>query len=644
MKKILLLLVIYAGILSAQTLNRQMVMDSVWESTKLNVAYPDKALIVVHSQVANLLFDEPNRNLQVEKVGSGDWNVYLTPGTARLKVNADGFQQLELQPLNFKRKQTYEMKISALGFTSLSRADENLFEVVFQLNMAEVYAWYGNLTPILSKSKLISYKVPKGQFTFRFQKAGYVDELRTVSVTGNLQIPITMKAGSGTASTLKLPGFIVMQSDPPGAEILVNGQKIGTTPGQFDLVAGSYQLELRKPLYYPEVSTFDVKENETKEITRVLRSRFGFLSVTSTLQGASVYLDDKLLGSTPIEKRSIESGRHTLRVDLPLYHSHTEEFTIKDGESKRSDVTLKPAFGSLEITSAPESGADVYLDEVKVGVTPFSNPMIASGKYLLRVSKNLFTDVEEEITVLDGFPMRRSVILGSNFGVVNILAADQTIFIDDREVGLNSYTARLKPRKYIIRAERGEAYKPETKEVYVSIGEPQDVTLDAAPRLGSISVVVEPFEARGAEIFVNNELKGKSPTSFPLIIGTHSIVARCPDFLDLTQSVTVGEGEQKKVTLTMITYEGSRRASIDAWGRSAWISTGVTVLATAAAFYMHSETDKYYDAYKLAGTPDAAQLNRDKTQKFTKYTNIAIGAAITGGVAAIFSWLIQKSY
>ena len=48
MKKNILLMCIFSGVLSAQTLNRQMAMDSVWESSKLNVTYPDKALIIVH--------------------------------------------------------------------------------------------------------------------------------------------------------------------------------------------------------------------------------------------------------------------------------------------------------------------------------------------------------------------------------------------------------------------------------------------------------------------------------------------------------------------------------------------------------------------------------------------------------------------
>jgi hypothetical protein len=644
MKNIIILCCIVTGIASAQTLNRQMVLDSVWESTKLNVTYPEKALVIIHSQVPDLTFDEPNRNLKVEAVGSGDWNVYLTPGTARLKINAGGYQQLELRPVNFKRKQSYEMKISALGFTSMSRADEHLFEVTFHLNQTGVYASYGNLTPILSKSTVISFKVPKGAYAFRFRKSGCIDETRSLTVTASQQVPIEMKTGTGTVSSLKLPGFIVLQSDPPGAEIVVNGQRIGTTPFQFDLVAGTYQLELRKPLYYPDASVFDLNENETKDITRTLKSRFGFFSVSSDRPAASVYVDEKLIGTTPIDRRSIESGKHSLRVELPLYHPYTDEFTIKDGETKTANAVLKQAFGTLEISSAPEDSADVYVDNTKVGVTPFINARMPSGKYLVRVSKDLFNDVEEEVTVIDGFPMKRTVILGKNFGELTVSAPEQNIFVNNRRVGEGKYTARLAPGKYDVRSERGEAYVPDQQTVYLAIGEPTAVTLAARPRLGSVSVVVEPFEARGADIYVDNDPKGKAPTSFPIIIGTHSILARSVNFLDLVQPLSVKEGEQKKITMTMMTYEGSRQSSIDAWGRSKWISAGTAVLAAAASLYLQHRSDSFYEEYRLAGTSEGAKNAREKTGTYSTYSGIALGAAVAGGVVAVVSWIWQSKY
>lgn len=621
-----------------------MVMDSVWESSKLNVVSPERALIIVHSQVANLQFDEPNKSLKVEKVGSGDWNVYLTPGTVRLKINAEGFQQLELAPMNFQRKQTYEMKIIALGFASMGRADENLFEVTFQLSQPEVYASYGNLTPILSKTNTISFKVPKGEYTFRFQKSSYSDESRTIKVANNQQLTIELRQGMSSSSELKLPGIVVIHSEPSGAEILVNGQKIGNTPLQGELVAGSYQLEMRKPLYYADVSTFELKEGETKDLKRLLKPRFGYLTVSSMPLGGSVYLDNKLIGTSPIEKREIESIRHTLKVQVPMYHDYSEEFRMKDGETKTVSSTMKPAFGSIEVLSSPEDGADVYVDGNMVGTTPYSNDKFASGKYVIRVTKELFYDVEEEVTVSDDLPTRRTATLGKNFGELAVSAPENAIFVNGQKVGNNSYAARLSPGKYTLRAERNQLYVPDEKEIFLAIGENKDITLGARPRLGSLSVYVEPFEAQNAEIFINNELKGKAPLVFPLIMGTHTIMARRNNFLDKSESVTIAEKEQRKLTLTMLTYEGSRQASMDAWGRSKWISAGVAVLAGAAYLYSQSQSDSYYEKYRLSASPTDAAQNRDQTTKYNTFAGISLGVGLAGVVGAITSWIWQGTY
>jgi len=647
MKRLLVLLVLlllFCGIMLSQNLNRQMAMDSVWESSKLNVVHPDRALIIIHSQVPNLKFDEPNKDLTVEQVGSGDWNIYLTPGTARLKINAEGFQQLELSPKNFQRKQTYELKIVALGFAAIGRADENLFEITFQLNQDSVYASHGNLTPILSKSNSISFKVPKGEYTFHFQKSGFSDEMRTIKVANNQETTIELSQGISSASGLKLPGITVIQSEPSGAEIVINGQKIGNTPYQGELVAGQYQLEIRRPLYYPDASAFDLKEGETKELNRILKPKFGYLTVTSAPLGGSVYLDEKLIGTTPIENREIESIRHSLKVQIPMYHDYSEEFQIKDGESKTVSSTMKPAFGSLEILSSPEDEADVYVDGNKVGKTPYSNNKFGSGKYIIHVTKTLFNDVEEEVTVSDGLSTRRTLTLGKNFGELNISAPEDIILINGQRVGTNSYNVRLLPGKYTVRAERSQLYTPDEKEVFLAIGERKELTLEAKPRLGSLSVYVEPFDARNAEIFVNNELKGKAPIVLPLIMGTHSIMARKDDFLDKSDAVTIVEGEQQKMTLTMLTYEGSRQASINAWGRSKWISTGVAVLAGVSYFYSRNQSDSYYDKYRLSATPADAVQNRNQTTKFNTIAGISIGVGIGSVVGAITSWIWQGTY
>jgi len=361
----------------------------------------------------------------------------------------------------------------------------------------------------------INFRKPHTHFVFF--KERFADETKTITVEQEQQIEITLKQGT-TSRKFSLPGIVQIKSEPSGGEILMNGQKVGVTPYQGELASGNHQLKVRKPLYHSDVSTFTIEEGKTKSLSVKLKPRFGFLTVSSSQTNATVTLDEKQIGNAPISRKEIESAQHTLLVEKDLYHSYTETFSIQDGEEKNISAVLKPAFGTLSVTSLPESKAEVFLDGKKVGETPFTNNQLPSGKYILKLSKNLYSDTEEEILIEDGTITTKTITLNKNFGELSVTAEYSTIYLNGKEVGKEQYTARLSPGRYTLRAERGTQYAPDEKDITLSIGEEKNSTLTPSPRLGSVSVFVEPAEASDAEIYVDNVAKGNAPLVLPLLI------------------------------------------------------------------------------------------------------------------------------
>ncbi|MGD0038059.1 MAG: hypothetical protein ABSC53_12305 [Bacteroidota bacterium] len=88
----------------------QMALDSFGASTKINPE-SDKVYVLVHSQIPNLRFDSNRKIYQVNQLSSGDWELWVPAGTHILKITADGFQRLELPPMNFGKRRSYEMTI-----------------------------------------------------------------------------------------------------------------------------------------------------------------------------------------------------------------------------------------------------------------------------------------------------------------------------------------------------------------------------------------------------------------------------------------------------------------------------------------------------------------------------------------------------
>ncbi|MGD1045928.1 MAG: PEGA domain-containing protein [Bacteroidota bacterium] len=306
---------------TAQQLNRRMKVESFGESRKINTE-TDKSLVLVHSQVQNLRFDSNRKIERVNQVSSSDWEVWLPAGTHILKIDAEGFERLELPVQNYGRKKAYELKIVAVGLASATSADENLIDVIFQINESNVFSSYNDLTPTLTKGNTITYKIPRGGYTFRFQKEGFADEVQKIAVTEATIISIELKQGTSTRIAT-LPSKVVIKSEPPGAEILINSQKYGKTPFQGEIIAGTLQLELRKPLYYPNISTFTVEEGKALELPVNLKSRFGDVTVGSNVPNIAVMEFDTREGVSPGIAASLS--------DVFISQlAGTQEFTIED--------------------------------------------------------------------------------------------------------------------------------------------------------------------------------------------------------------------------------------------------------------------------------------------------------------------------
>ncbi|MCX6132211.1 MAG: PEGA domain-containing protein [Ignavibacteriales bacterium] len=108
---------------AAPYLNGVMKVDSLWESIRV-IRDDDKALIIVHSEVPNLIIESNRKIIKVDQKSSGYWEIWLPYGTHILKFDAVGFQRLEVPARAYARKRVYEMRISGIVKNQLSTSDK----------------------------------------------------------------------------------------------------------------------------------------------------------------------------------------------------------------------------------------------------------------------------------------------------------------------------------------------------------------------------------------------------------------------------------------------------------------------------------------------------------------------------------------
>ncbi|MFH1430468.1 MAG: PEGA domain-containing protein [Candidatus Uhrbacteria bacterium] len=177
-------------------------------------------------------------------------------------------------------------------------------------------------------------------------------------------------------------GFLVVDSEPTGATLLIIGKEYGATPYQAELAAGEYNLLIKKSLW--KSATRKVLLAASGKRLRVkLEPDYGVLKVTSKPDGASITINgEPTQAVTPHAFPPKPSGMYQVTLSKDLYFS-SESKVVRLGEGKTENVhiVLQPNFGSLEVTSEPP-GAEIMLDDERLdGITPKVFEQIPSGTH-----------------------------------------------------------------------------------------------------------------------------------------------------------------------------------------------------------------------------------------------------------------------
>ncbi|MBM4039488.1 MAG: PEGA domain-containing protein [Planctomycetes bacterium] len=135
------------------------------------------------------------------------------------------------------------------------------------------------------------------------------------------------------------------------------------------------------------------------------------LQVSSTPEGADVYIDDELAGQTPV-RAQVAPGPHRVRVVRRGYKPHHEEVD----PATRSEVayTLQRVQLAALIVECDPEGAVVFLDEERRGTAPIEIRGIEAGPHTLRVLKEpLFQPFTQHVELKDGETRHITVRLDS---------------------------------------------------------------------------------------------------------------------------------------------------------------------------------------------------------------------------------------
>ena len=191
-----------------------------------------------------------------------------------------------------------------------------------------------------SPGKWILHLQP-GTNLITFKAEGY----RTVS---NVRLVIPKKtARQVEVKPVKTLGTLIVESNPPGAFIFLDGEDTGKqTPSTFEnMEVGSHWVVLKMPSFLADTTKVDIEAGEITRITRPLQA-IGYLTLHTVPPDAEAIIDsgteEPIAVRTPIERLALKIGVYSLSVYKPGYLGWKESITIERGEIVYKEMTLEP--------------------------------------------------------------------------------------------------------------------------------------------------------------------------------------------------------------------------------------------------------------------------------------------------------------
>jgi PKD repeat protein len=231
----------------------------------------------------------------------------------------------------------------------------------------------------------------------------------------------------------------------------------------------------------------------------------GSLEITTTPDGAAVYLDGGSQGKTPLTISKVTTGGHALKITRDGYTDFQQTITVSAGKETQVTLTLtktggttKPTTivttnssgttGEISITSSP-SGASVNLDGWDKGQTPTTIKQVKAGSHTLTLTLAGYEDYTKTVPVEGGKTTSVKAPL----------------------------TAKGSP---------------------------------PASGLGTLSIRSTPS---GANVYIDGEKIGTAPLMVKNVkAGSHKILLTMPDYDDISRTVDISDGMDKEMDLVFV--------------------------------------------------------------------------------------------
>jgi len=186
-------------------------------------------------------------------------------------------------------------------------------------------------------------------------------------------------------------GSLRIESDPPGAQVLLNGTARGTTPLALSIPAGNYTLTLQHGAGKKEMpvsvsdGTATVYHVALADTARAAVVETGHLSIATDPPGSEVLIDGEARGLSPVTLRDLTIGQHRVVVRA-RGTTYTRTVQIEAGATASLFIGGAQAAVPGSVTIESPVSVQVFEDKRLIGTSDMDRIMLPAGEHLLELA------------------------------------------------------------------------------------------------------------------------------------------------------------------------------------------------------------------------------------------------------------------
>jgi len=243
-----------------------------------------------------------------------------------------------------------------------------------------------------------------------------------------------------------LPGRLSVNSQPNGAQVLIDGVLAGETPlSAVPVEAGEHKLRILAARYLPlEQALLVTGRDIQQQLELALEPAWAEITVDSLPQGAAILVDGEAVGTTPAVLEILQGERQIILQKVGFAHWQ-EVLTIIASEAQdMGTVELQAAAATVQLVSLPNR-ANVTVDGEFRGQTPLTLEVSPDHTHRLAVFKPGYRRHSSSLQLAAGAITSRSVKLVALRGEVrfNIEPQGAILRINGKPRGQGSRTLAL---------------------------------------------------------------------------------------------------------------------------------------------------------------------------------------------------------